>query len=331
MNIVVTGGLGFIGSHLVDRLLSEGCHTILVVDNLLNNAVEPSYFSNRCYTYIKSIDDFVSTFSPLNSFTSKIDLIFHCASIVGPAGVLRFPGNLAINILTDSIVLRNFCTHHNATLIDISSSEIYGHTGSLSETSDKIFPAEYQVRTEYGAAKMVAEIALVNKARIDPELKFQIIRPFNVIGERQKPDCGFVLPRFVIAGLTGQPLTIYGDGSQLRAFTDVEDICSAIMRIAFSEFKNEIWNIGNPKNIISINALASLVALILDKPCKTELIDPKKIHGELFSDVPDKIPNIDKLSSCLHWHPEVPLEISIGKVIDYYKNKINNGYYFKVI
>lgn len=332
MNFIVTGGLGFIGSHLVEKLLADSHNQVLIVDDLSNNTVDSSFFKELRLASI-AIDTVKSFFNSMsNPFNSQIDIVFHLASIVGPSGVLKYPGDIAQNIIVDSTLIRDFCMFHNALFVDISSSEIYGHASILSESSAKIFLSDYQVRTEYGASKMLSEISLVNKAKSEPNLKYHIIRPFNVIGKRQKPDCGFVLPRFVIAALTGQPFTIFGDGLQKRAFTDVDDICNAIIKIAFSDFKNEIWNVGNPNNLVNICHLASLVSALSGNLNPVfQYLDPKIIFGDLFSDVPDKIPSIDKISSLLNWYPLISLTESIDKVIAYYKAKIDEGYYYKVI
>jgi UDP-glucose 4-epimerase len=151
-----------------------------------------------------------------------------------------------------------------------------------------------------------------------------------VAGPRQKPDGGFVLPRFVIAALTDQPITVYGDGLQRRAFTDVRDICDAIIALSFSDHENEIWNIGNPQNEMSIRELAWLVADIVGKG-EIISVNPKKLHGELFSEAMNKIPDIKKISSFTGWEPKISVEQTIKDVVKYYKGKIEEGYGFKVI
>ena len=196
------------------------------------------------------------------------------------------------------------------------------------EDSVKVFPAYYTVRSEYAAGKMTSEIGIVNKAKV-ADLEYTIIRPFNVAGPRQKPDFGFVLPRFVIAALTGQSITVYGDGSQRRAFTDVRDICDAMYMLAMGH--EGIFNIGNPANEMSIKDLAELVLkLVGDTDSEIIYVDPKKLHGDLFEEVPDKIPCIDKLKK-LGWSPKYSIEETINDTIEYYRKKIEDGYYFQVI
>lgn len=320
--VIVTGGLGFIGSHLVDLLLSKDFE-VIIVDNKSNNTVDEKFFQNKCKVIISDVGRIVSKLP-------KVDVLFHLATFVGPSGILKYPGIIGKEMISDISALIDYCIKNKTKFIDISTSEIYGHSGNLSEDSDKIFRNKYEVRTEYAAAKMLAEIMVVNKAKVEPNLSYHIIRPFNVAGDRQKPDTGFVIPRFVISALTNQPITIFGNGKQRRAFTYVGDICDAIFKIYKSKYNNEIWNIGNPKNETTINNLANKIIRHINSKCHITYIDPKKIHGDLFSNVPDKIPNIKKIQQLLNWQPKVLIDKIITKTIDYYVPKIKQGYFYDV-
>lgn len=328
--VIITGGLGFIGSHLVERLLAKGLETI-VVDNKLTNVVDENFFNNeRCKVITKSIED-----TNLDNI-KEIDTVFHLASILGPIGVLKYAGEIGISTLRDTVKIRDYCIDNNAFLIDISTSEVYGHQRALKEDSEKIFPGKYKVRSEYGAGKMLSEMALINKAKVDERLRFHLIRPFNVAGSRQKPDGGFVLPRFVISALTGQPLTVYDDGTQRRAFTDVQDICDAILEITNSDYENEIWNIGNSKNEMTIKKMAELVIDVVkekypNKNPEMVFVDPKKIHGPLFEETVEKIPYVKKINSLLGWEAKMSAKSIFREVVDFYDEKIRNGYYFKTM
>jgi len=326
--VVVTGGLGFIGSNLVDMLLDQGIE-IIIVDNKISNSVSEDMFSDKCEVIIDNTGDAVKY------FPDDIDVVFHLASFVGPSGILKYSGEMAKIILNDTLEVRDYCIRTGAMFIDISTSEVYGHTGLLKEDSQKVYPGVYQVRTEYGAGKMTSEIAVVNKAKVDERLKYHIIRPFNVAGPRQRPDGGFVLPRFIIASLTDQPITIFGDGEQERAFTDVRDICEAILQILNSKNINEIWNIGNVKNRMTINDLAYLVVKKINerytKKCEIIYIDPKEIHGPLFAEAIDKIPYTDKIHKFVGWEPRFLVEETIDDLITFYEDEIKNGYDFRVM
>ena len=223
-------------------------------------------------------------------------------------------------------------------MIDISTSEVYGHPGSLFEDSSKVVAGKYQIRNEYGGAKMVAEMSLVNFAKVNPNFRYQITRPFNIAGPRQKPDGGFVLPRFVVSALTNQPITVFEDGKQERAFTDVRDVVNAIYLISKSKKINNIWNVGNEKNRMTIMELAFAVVSRVEKlfpelpQAKIITVDPKEIHGSLFARAIDKIPQVDKLLTNTTWSPQFTLQQTVDDTILYYADKIkNNNYYFDVM
>lgn len=330
MKAIVTGGLGFIGSNLVDLLLDMK-YEIIIIDNMSTNVVNDKFFKN-CNILVENI----SKCEYLYTVDKSIDIVFHLAAVVGPAGIIKHAGNMGASILNDTITVRDFCIRSEALFVDISTSEIYGHTELLDENSLKIFPGEYKVRTEYGAGKMTAEIATVNKAKVNNFLKYHIIRPFNVAGIRQQPDGGFVLPRFIISALTGQPLTVFGTGKQERAFTDVRDICNTILLIVNSKYKNEIWNIGNIKNRMTIMQLAKLVIkktkeYYPEKKYEIITINPKKIHGPLFSEAIDKVPYTKKLEDKLNWLVNYSINDTLNDLIKFYDNKIKQGYYFRVM
>jgi nucleoside-diphosphate-sugar epimerase len=319
---LITGFAGFIGSHLTE-MLAKKKHTIIGIDNFFNNTVDPKDLDCEIESWSHNIEETV-LYDDI-----YVDIVYHLASTVGPVGVLARSGELAYDILYDTMLLRDFCIDSMIKLVYISTSEIYGDVTDWHEDSCKVFPASYTVRSEYAAGKMSSEIAVVNKAKVD-DLKYVIIRPFNVAGPRQKPDFGFVLPRFIIAALTDQPITVYGDGKQRRAFTDVRDICDAICLLG--EKAEGIYNIGNPANEMSIQDLAELVlSHVKNTKSKIVHVDPKKLHGDLFEEVPDKMPCIDKLER-FGWKPKYKIEQTINDTIEYYNKKIKDeGYYFKVI
>ena len=313
MRILITGGLGFIGSHLIERLSG---HEMVIIDNKTTNVIDDA----DCEVIVASIED--TDLSKLGKF----DRIYHLASFVGPAGILAYGGMIGPIMVENTNNLISLAVSNHALLVDISSSEIYGHTQVLYEDSPKICQGRYEVRTEYSVGKLLSEIMISNSARAG-EFQYQIIRPFNIAGPRQKPDGGFVLPRFVVAALTNQAITVFGNGTQKRAFTDVRDICDAIMMISESNFFNTAWNIGNPANEMSINDLAQLV---VDQVGKGEIIhvDPKTIYGDLFAEVPDKIPVIDKVMSEIGWKPIRSLAFTLSDIIRFYRMKIKDGYTF---
>jgi nucleoside-diphosphate-sugar epimerase len=318
--ILITGGLGFIGTHCVEKWGGLN-YDITIIDNLSSNALPPTdkLFKN-CNIIIKDILDVDVT------QLEKFDIVLHLASPVGPVGVLKHSGKMASTIIDDIYWAVNASKYNSCPLIFISTSEIYGYRDSktyLKEDDVKVLNGEFTVRNEYAIAKLLAEIVLSNTAKIDPNFRYQTIRPFNVSGKYQLPDNGFVLPRFVNQALNGEDITVYYDGLQLRAFTWVKDIVEGIYltSIAPKEYWNQEWNIGNEKNENTILYLATKVKNITNSKSKILNIDPTTLHGPLFTEAPEKIPNSEKIKSLLGWNPTKEIDNIIEEVIDYFNSK----------
>ncbi len=317
--VLVTGGLGFLGYHCVERWLEDGCE-ITVVDNLSSNAVSKD---NPIYDEVNVIQNDILNLD-IKDF-SKFDIILHLASPVGPVGVLKHSGTMGKTIIDTTQWAIDVARINNMPLIYISTSEIYGYRQNktqLKETDDKILHGDFTVRNEYSISKLLAEIIIKNNSKIDNDFKFQIIRPFNVTGKYQLPDGGFVLPRFVNQALNDEDITVYYDGSQLRAFTWVKDIVEGIYLTtkASKELWNEIWNIGNEKNEKSIKYLAEKVIGYTDSQSKIVSVDPVKIHGELFAEAPEKIPDSTKIRTLLNWEPKKSADEVVLEVVNYFKD-----------
>jgi nucleoside-diphosphate-sugar epimerase len=320
--ILITGGLGFIGSHCIEKWKYENWD-ITVIDNLSTNAISTNHYLTED---VKIIQDNILNvkWEELPSF----DLILHLASPVGPVGVLKHSGNMARIILDDIYWAINAAKYNKCPLIFVSTSEIYGHRDEksyLKEDGDKILHGDFTVRNEYAIAKLLSEIVLTNQAKINPDFKYQIIRPFNVTGKYQLPDGGFVLPRFVEQALSGEDITVYYDGLQLRAFTWVKDIVDGIYltsTVNDSDW-NEEWNIGNELNERTIIYLAQKVKEITKTKSKIIHIDPIKLHGPLFAEAPEKIPDSKKIKERLGWQPTKGVDEVIQEVVEYYKSGIS--------
>ena len=209
---------------------------------------------------------------------------------------------------------------NNCPLIFVSTSEIYGYRDKpvkLQEHEDKLLVGDFKVRNEYSMAKLLSEIVISNTAKVS-DLKYQIIRPFNISGARQLPDAGFVLPRFINQALSGEDITVFGDGEQVRAFTYVKDIIEGIYLASIHD-KNEIWNVGNPDNEVTINFLAERVKEMTNSESNIIHIDPKTIYGPLYEEAWDKIPDPKKIKSKLNWNATKTVDEIILETIEYWK------------
>ncbi len=322
MNILVTGGFGFIGGHLIDYLTKKNpTYEIHVVDNLSSNPIplenlleELGERPNLSYS-ICSIEEFYK-----RNINTKWDKIYHLASVVGPAGVLAHSGKIVKSIVDDTYYLIDIALKNNARLLDVSTSEIYGggQEGYCNENFARIVPAKTTVRLEYAVAKLAAETALINTTKVTP-LDVVIVRPFNVAGPRQSGKGGFVLPRFIAQAINNRPITIFGIGNQIRAFTHVNDMVQGIVLTMKLGENGKAYNIGNPKNKISINELVDLILKITKIKSEKVFLDPKEIYGPLFEEANDKFPDASIAMKELSWHPELSVESIIKDTYDYMK------------
>lgn len=326
--ILITGGFGFIGGHLINRLLNNGEPNerkpmIHVVDNLSTSPVPLETLLMdlkplKRVTYdIADIYDFLR-----NGVEEDYDVIYHLASPVGPAGILPYAGKMAYSILRDTVGLIELAKRCNAALVDISTSEIYGggQDGYCSEDMPRIVPPENTVRLEYAVGKLAAETAILNECTING-LRASIIRPFNVAGPRQSGQGGFVLPRFVAQAMTGNPLTVFGDGSQLRAFTHVADIADGIVKVGRKlnarGKTGQVFNLGNPDNRISILELAEQVIDVVESSSPIEFVDGRTIYGPHYAEAADKYPDAARAMRTLKWRPVHTIEDTIRSVYHY--------------
>ncbi|MFO0886579.1 MAG: NAD-dependent epimerase/dehydratase family protein [Pirellulales bacterium] len=318
-SVLITGGLGFVGTHLADNLIKSGCK-LTIVDSLLTNVAQPSEYADRCKVICDSIENVAQDLAPGSGSGYQFDEIYHLASHVGPAGVLQHAGDIARSVILSGDVATTLALQHGSRLILASTSEVYGRSGKLSEDLDCIVHPDYTVRLEYAAAKLTSEIAALNKAKVT-ELHVNVVRPFNISGPRQLPDGGFVLPRFIVAALTNTPLTVFCDGKQTRAFTDVRDIVTGLIATMRGEARGQVLNLGNPANEVAILKLAQEVVRLTKSQSEIRLTDPKKLFGPLYEEGIERCPNVEKALRLLDWKPEYSLTKTIEDSIEYYRSR----------
>lgn len=295
MTAVVTGGLGFIGSHLVDRLLDEGMDVFIVDDcrSTRQRATELWPSENRVQFAMADVRDVAEL--PVTP-----EVVFHLASPVGPVGVLSRAGKITPEVVDGSRHAARWASRACVPLIDVSTSEIYGggDQGLCGEHMPRIVEAGAWARLEYQTAKLAAEVMLLNQ----PEVDVRIIRPFNVAGPRQSPNGGFVLPRFVQQALTGQPVTVYAPGTQRRALTHVLDIVDGIWLAWRKGTPNRDYNLGNPANTCSMTQLAHEVVYVCGQG-DVVVVDPVGLHGDGFREAAEKFPDAHRAATELGWSP----------------------------
>ncbi len=306
MNILITGGFGFIGSHLTETLIADPNNHVHIVDNLSTSSIDPEAYlaalgrpENLSYN-ICSVAQFCDGVGAGRSF----DQIYHLASVVGPVGVLPHAGKIALQIISDANHVVQIALRSGAKIVDVSTSEVYGggRDGYCSEKDFKVIQSNVTVRLEYAVGKLAAEISLMNMTRVTP-LRVSIVRPFNVAGPRQSGRGGFVLPRFIEQALAGEPITVYNDGKMIRAFTHVKDIVTGIILAMEKGANGEVYNIGNASNKTTIREMAERVVHLTSSNSNISHVDPKVLFGPLFEEANDKYPDSDRASHDLDWHP----------------------------
>lgn len=321
MRALITGGFGFLGTHLTEEILAnEPDANIHIVDDLSTSLLGPDEYlgeidSPPTVTYeVTTIEEYLTN-SP-----TDFDQIYHLASIVGPAGVLPHAGRIASSIINDANMIANAAETSGARLLDVSTSEIYGG-GNSKEDDPKLITPDVSVRLEYAVGKLAAEVALINHAKVSP-LDVVIVRPFNVAGPRQSPKGGFVLPRFCIAALNDEPLTVFGSGQQVRAFTHVKDMARGLYLTMQRGRSGEAYNIGNANNATTIQKIAEEVIRLSGSNSEIEYVDPKSIYGELYEEAKDKTPDVTKAKNELGWHPTRDNQDIVTDTLDYIKTRL---------
>ena len=313
MRILVTGGAGFIGSHLCERLIKDG-HTVTALDNFSTG--RSSNLIN-----IKSAIDFtlvegsILDTEILGSLINEADYVFHLAAAVGVFNIVNNPlASLLTNIRGTENVLE--VAHATKTPVFLtSSSEVYGKniSDSLKESDDRILGSPVTLRWSYSEAKAIDE-SLAYAYFIEKQLETRIVRFFNTVGPRQLGAYGMVVPRFVKAALANEPITIYGDGNQTRCFAHVYDVIDAVLAIAFADNTiGKVINIGNDFEL-SINALAKKI--IEETSSKSEIVyvPYAEAYGDGFEDMERRVPNIELINQLVGWKPKRDLSTMIADI-----------------
>ena len=319
MRILVTGGAGFIGSHLCERLINDG-HTVTAVDNFSTGRA--SNLSNlhdaNSFTLVEGSILDASILSPL---IKDADYIFHLAAAVGVFNIVNNPlASLLTNIRGTENILE--AAHITKTPVFLtSSSEVYGKniSDSLKESDDRILGSPVTLRWSYSEAKAIDE-SLAYAYFVEKQLETRIVRFFNTVGPRQLGAYGMVVPRFIKAALANKPITIYGDGNQTRCFAHVYDVVDAVIAVAFaSNTIGKVINIGNDFEI-SINSLAKKI--IDETRSKSEIVyvSYEEAYGDGFEDMERRVPNIDLINQLVDWKPKRDLSTMITDISAEMKN-----------
>ena len=311
MRVFITGGAGFIGSHLCDALVERG-DDVTILDNLSTGSHNNiSHLKHRIRVTKGDIRDT----GLVESLVAESDLVLHMAASLGVDNILENPiESISTNFYGSEVVL-NAALKFDKRVLIASTSEIYGKNTRqpLSETDDRVIGTPQKLRWTYSDAKALEE-ATAHFLFLTKQLRVTTIRFFNTVGPRQSGKYGMVIPRFVRAAIENKALEIYGDGSQTRVFCHVSDSVKAILALSANDKAiGEVFNIGG-KGEISILELAKLIIKQTNSKSRITFTDYKDAYAVGFEEMARRVPDISKITSLAGWEPKLGLDIIIEDV-----------------
>jgi len=311
MQIFITGGAGFIGSHLCDELIASG-HSVSILDNLSTGSLSNiSHLNNQIEIHSGDIRDTLL----VEKLIEQADLSLHMAAALGVNTILENPIESVSTNFTGSEVILNAATKLGKRLLIASTSEVYGKNPKqpLSETDDRVVGAPQKIRWTYSDAKALEE-AVAHALFLTKGLKVTTVRLFNTVGPRQTGHYGMVVPRFVQSALKNEPITIYGDGKQSRVFCHVADAIRAIVSLSTTDSTiGEVYNVGGVGEV-SILELANKVIERTNSDSKITFTPYDKAYPVGYEDMQRRVPDITKVKNAIGWAPEKNLDNIIDDV-----------------
>jgi UDP-glucose 4-epimerase len=314
MKVLVTGGAGFIGSHLVEELLARG-HEVHVIDALTTSARTNLAHLEGNPKLRVTIDTILN--EPLmDEAIGETDLVFHLAAALGVRWILERPlESLHTNLRGTDVVL-GIADRHRKPVLVASTSEVYGKndSGPLREDDDRILGSSQMSRWFYATAK-AADEALATAYWIERRLPTIAVRFFNTIGPRQTGRYGMVVPRFIGQALRNEPVTVYGDGNQTRCFTYVGDVVKSIIALTETEKAwGDVYNVGRNAEI-SIADLAGRVIELAGSTSEVVYVPYEEAYASGFEDMRRRVPDVGKLRATIGYAPDTPLDEALRRII----------------
>jgi UDP-glucose 4-epimerase len=319
MKVFITGGAGFIGSHLCDALVAKG-EEVTILDNLSTGSKKNiAHLKGKIRVFQGDIRDQ----NLVESLVEDNDLVLHMAAALGVNNILENPvESISTNYYGSEIVL-NAATKYDKRIVIASTSEIYGKNPKqpLSETDDRVVGTPQKLRWTYSDAKALEE-ATAYSLFLSKNLRVTTVRLFNTVGPRQTGKYGMVIPRFITSALAQKPIQVFGDGTQSRVFCHVQDAVNAILKLASSQnIDGEVFNVGGT-NEVSIIELAQLIIKLTASESKINFVDYQKAFGKVYEDIQRRVPNIDKINKQLGWQPVKTLANIINDIIEFESKEI---------
>ena len=318
MKYLVTGGAGFIGSHVTDALIARG-DSVICLDNLStgNSHNIEHLVGNPSFEFISGS---ILDVGLVDSVVARVDHVLHFAAAVGVFTIVDKPLESLITNLRGTENILEAAQKHGAEVLIASSSEVYGKNGGgpLNEESDRIVGSPLKSRWSYSEAKAIDE-SMAYFYYQEKRLAVRLVRFFNTVGPRQVGHYGMVVPRFVSAALANEPLTVYGSGSQSRCFCHVYDAVAGVLAVIDSDATlGEVFNIGNDDEI-TIEDLAREVIEQTGSSSVIEKVLYEKAYAPGFEDMQRRIPDITKIKRTVGWSPKRDLSIIISDIAEFLK------------
>ena len=318
MRVFITGGAGFIGGHLSETFLDAG-HDVEILDDLSTGSIQNIEHLKGRKGFSYTIDSVMNE-SLTAEMIDRADVVVHLAAAVGVKLIVESPvRTIETNVHATEIVLAHANKKRKKVLV-ASTSEVYGKSTDVPfrEDGDLVMGASIKGRWSYACSKAIDEFLALAYHK-ERKLPVVVFRLFNTVGPRQTGRYGMVIPNFVRQALSGQPITVYGDGLQRRCFTDVSDVVWALLRLAESEAAiGQVINIGNDSREVSILDLAKLIKEKTKSSSEIVLVPYSQAYEEGFEDMPRRIPDLTKIKGLIGYEPKIGLDGILDRVIQHF-------------
>lgn len=319
MRALITGGAGFIGSHLAEELLRRG-DMVYVIDDLSTGRLENVEHLMTSPRFNIAVESILNE-TVMDRLVSECDIIYHLAAAVGVELIVSRPVEvIETNILGSHMVLK-IANRYLKKVLLTSTSEIYGKSDKIpfKENDDRVLGPTTKNRWSYSSSKAIDEFLGLAYHK-EKDLEVVMVRLFNTVGPRQTGRYGMVIPRFVVQALKGEPITVYGSGKQVRCFTYVTDVVDAIINLAYNaEAVGQIFNIGNTESI-SIYDLAVKIKEMTNSNSEIVSIPYDKAYEEGFEDMSIRVPDLSKIKTLIGYQPRIQLDEILSNVVEYFTN-----------
>ncbi len=317
MNVLITGGAGFVGSHLAETLLQRGQH-VTIIDDLSTGRME-NIAHIRQFPHFRFAIETIMNEAVMDRLVSECDVIYHLASAVGVELIVNRPVEVIERCILGSEVVLKIANRYKKKVLITSTSEVYGKSSKVpfSEEDDRILGPTTKSRWSYSCSKAIDEFLALAYHK-EKQLPVVLVRLFNTVGPRQTGQYGMVVPRFVQAAMNNQTIRVYGDGTQSRCFGYVGDVVNAItMLMDHPGSIGQIFNIGSTEEV-SIMELAQRVKTLTGSKSEIVKIPYEQAYEQGFEDMARRVPDLTKIKKLIGYTPKVKLDDIILRVRDYF-------------